>query len=247
MLKRKWKRPLKISFSPRNSLKSKHCHPSMSQILFMILLFITHYNHTPCSSSLFLVTANDSSLPSSTTANTASSKLYSKDTPLNIHEIAELRVRDIKRRLSRQHGYSLTEISKMMDKKELIEALAFEEHKAQMLIDQNNKRRRTKYSIIVALLAVIVVMFWPLFKHVYEVVSVNVVVYTGKIAKSICSLFIMHYISILCEYYFMLTCTYFLLPSNDIPNFEYMQNLFIFLAKIRKSTNSRGVIHIDLF
>ena len=49
---------------------------------------------------------------------------------LNIVEISEMRARDIKRRLARSHGYGPDELSRMIDKKELINALSYEEHKA---------------------------------------------------------------------------------------------------------------------
>ena len=48
---------------------------------------------------------------------------------LNIVEISEMRARDIKRRLARTHGYSPDELSRMIDKKELINVLSYEEHK----------------------------------------------------------------------------------------------------------------------
>lgn len=148
-------------------------------IIHFLLICLLHLSLYPLESSL-LVSAYDS-----TTSTLPSEALYSKSTPLTIDEIAQLRVRDIKRRLSRQHGYSSVEISKMLDKKEMIEALAFEEHKAQAVLDQNKKREFTKNSVIVALVAVAIVMFWPLISHLWEVAHVNFVVYTGKLKKQI--------------------------------------------------------------
>ncbi len=99
---------------------------------------------------------------------------------LTIVEISSMRVRDIRRRLSRQHGYGADEIAVMLDKKELINALAFEEHKAMQKERDRKKRVALRRSIIVALLCVIFVMFKGLFIHAFEVASINFVVYTGE-------------------------------------------------------------------
>ena len=99
---------------------------------------------------------------------------------LSIVDISEMRVRDIRRRLTREHGYGADEIALMLDKKELINALAFEEHKAAQKEKDRKKRVAFRRSIIVALICVIFVMFRDLFVHAYEVASVNFVVYTGK-------------------------------------------------------------------
>ena len=99
---------------------------------------------------------------------------------LSFLDISEMRVRDIKRRLSRQHGYGADEIAMMLDKKELINALAFEEHKAVQKEKDRKKKIALRRSIVMALVCVIVVMFKGLFFHVFEVASVNFVVYTGK-------------------------------------------------------------------
>jgi hypothetical protein len=51
---------------------------------------------------------------------------------LTMKQVLELRVRDIKRRLVRYHGYEADEVIHVLDKKELIQTLlAFEEHKLQ--------------------------------------------------------------------------------------------------------------------
>ena len=104
----------------------------------------------------------------------------SSSNTLSIIEISEMRVRDIKRRLSRDHGYGADEIAMMLDKKELINALAFEEHKVEQKERERKKRVALRRSIIVALICVVLVMFKGLFVHVYEVASVNFVVYTGE-------------------------------------------------------------------
>lgn len=99
---------------------------------------------------------------------------------LSIIEISELRVRDIKRRLARHHGYGADEIAMMLDKKELVNALAFEEHKDVQKEKDRKKRIVLRRSVIVALICVILVMFKDLFVHAFEVASVNFVVYTDK-------------------------------------------------------------------
>ncbi len=104
---------------------------------------------------------------------------------LSMLEITELRVRDIKRRLARYHGYGPEEIAKMLDKKELINALAFEEHRTEQKETERKKRVALRRSIIVALLCVIFVMFRPLFQHAWEVLLVNTEVYTGTFVSII--------------------------------------------------------------
>lgn len=99
---------------------------------------------------------------------------------LNIIQISEMRVRDIKRRLAREHGYSADELARMLDKKDLINTLSYEEHKVYQQESDRRKWRRIKSTIIYTCAAVLIVMFWPLLKHAGEVASVNFVVYTDK-------------------------------------------------------------------
>ena len=99
---------------------------------------------------------------------------------LNMLEISDMRVRDIKRRLSRHHGYGADELSRMLDKRELINALSYEEHKTQQQQEEKTRRILFKRSIIVALLCVLIVICKPLLIQVYDVISVNIVVYTDK-------------------------------------------------------------------
>mmetsp|Transcript_780 Transcript_780/g.1222 ORF Transcript_780/g.1222 Transcript_780/m.1222 type:complete len:373 (-) Transcript_780:304-1422(-) len=104
----------------------------------------------------------------------------SSTTTLSMYEISDMRVRDIKRRLARTHGYSADEIGKMLDKKELIEALSYEEYRVKQAQDNATKRERMKFGIIAALSAISLVLFWPLLSHVFEVAHVNFVVYTDR-------------------------------------------------------------------
>lgn len=99
---------------------------------------------------------------------------------LNIVEISDMRARDIKRRLARKHGYGADELSRMIDKKDLINTLSFEEHKAYLQEVDRRKWIRFKRTVIFTCLAVLIVMFWPLVRHALEVAHVNFVVYTGE-------------------------------------------------------------------
>lgn len=99
---------------------------------------------------------------------------------LSIVEISEMRVRDIKRRLVRGHGYGSDEVAKMIDKKELINALSYEEHRTMQKDAERRKRIAFRRSIIVALVCIIFVMFRPLLVHAWEVLAVNFEVYTDK-------------------------------------------------------------------
>jgi hypothetical protein len=95
-------------------------------------------------------------------------------------EVRDMRARDIKRRLSRSHGFSADEVGRMIDKKELIQALSFEEHKERQKEQEKLKRFLMIRGILVALASVVVVMGWPLWQHIYDVGSVNFVVYTDR-------------------------------------------------------------------
>ncbi|CAB9507696.1 expressed unknown protein [Seminavis robusta] len=99
---------------------------------------------------------------------------------LTVQEIGDMRVRDIKRRLQRTHGYGADEVGRMLDKQELIHALAFEEHKIREKKLDQQKRVLVWRGILAALLSVSVAMCWPLLSHAYEVAAVNFVVYTDR-------------------------------------------------------------------
>jgi hypothetical protein len=99
---------------------------------------------------------------------------------LTMGQVRELRVREIKRLLARTHGYSADELGRMLDKKELIQALSFEEHKEREKEQGKLKRFLVIRGIIGTLIAVVVVMGWPVWKSLYETASVNFVVYTDR-------------------------------------------------------------------
>jgi hypothetical protein len=111
------------------------------------------------------------------------SSIGSSESPpitLSIFEVTDMRARDIKRRLARNHGYGADELAKILDKKELIHALAFEEEKLRLVGEDQVKRALVKQGIIVSVIAVVIALCWPLFHHAYEVAAVNFVVYTDK-------------------------------------------------------------------
>jgi hypothetical protein len=99
---------------------------------------------------------------------------------LSIVEISDMRARDIKRRLARNHGYGAEELARMLDKTELINTLSFEEHKIYQQELDRRKWRNFKTTVIYTCVAVMVVMFWPVIRHAFEVAHVNFVVYTGE-------------------------------------------------------------------
>ncbi|GAX15768.1 hypothetical protein FisN_3Lu211 [Fistulifera solaris] len=99
---------------------------------------------------------------------------------LSLEQVSDMRARDIKRRLARNHGYSAEELARILDKKELIHALAFEEEKIRLKYEDEVKRVLLKRGIITAIILVLVIICWPLLQHAYEVASVNFVVYTDR-------------------------------------------------------------------
>ena len=95
-------------------------------------------------------------------------------------EIGAMRVRDLKWHLTRRHGYGADEVGRILDKKELIEALAFEEEKARLKEQAQVRRIAMQRGIGTAVLAVLVVLCWPLIRHGYEILEINVVVYMDR-------------------------------------------------------------------
>lgn len=83
------------------------------------------------------------------------------DKTLAVDEIKELRVRDLKRRLARSHGYSADELARILDKKDLISALTFEEEKKDRSQEDKAKRILFFRSIITTIIAVVAVLCWP--------------------------------------------------------------------------------------
>ena len=99
---------------------------------------------------------------------------------LTMADVSTMRVRDIKRRLSLNHGYSADELGAILDKKELIQLLAFEEHKIRQTQYDEIKRVLVQRGIITAIVVIVIIACWPVFQHLWDVASVNFVVYTDR-------------------------------------------------------------------
>jgi hypothetical protein len=109
-----------------------------------------------------------------------SGNIFKNSDTLTMGQVSEMRVRDIKRRLARTHGYGADELGRMLDKKELIHALAFEEHKVRQVENAEFQRQLFIQATIATLAAGALLLFWPLLRHVWEVAHVNFVVYTDR-------------------------------------------------------------------
>ena len=101
-------------------------------------------------------------------------------TTLSIQEVSDMRVRDIKRRLSRIHGYSAEELSKILDKKELVQTLAFEEEKVRLQHENSAKRIVVQQGIIATIVTILILLCWPVLMHAFDVAMVNFVVYKDR-------------------------------------------------------------------
>jgi len=99
---------------------------------------------------------------------------------LTREEITLMRVRDLKRHLTRNHGYSQGEVSRILDKKELIETLYYEEEKVRTDKANEVKRNAVLKALLASAVAVLAVFLWPLVRQAVEIASVNFVVYTDK-------------------------------------------------------------------
>jgi hypothetical protein len=99
---------------------------------------------------------------------------------LTLEEVSDMRVRDIKRRLARTHGYAADELATMILKKELVETLAFEEEKVRLRYVEEVQRTLFQQGVVVAVVAVGLVMCWPLIQQGLEIAHVNWVVYTDR-------------------------------------------------------------------
>lgn len=106
--------------------------------------------------------------------------LYKNDADTCVSHPSKLSAILFRRRLAREHGYGADEIAKMLDKKELINALSYEEHRVWQKEEERKKRVALRRSIIVSLICIIFVMFKPLFSHAWEILVVNIEVYSGK-------------------------------------------------------------------
>jgi hypothetical protein len=99
---------------------------------------------------------------------------------LTLNEVSEMRVRDIKWRLARHHGYSAEELGKMIDKKDLIQALAYAEEQSRLLDEAAAKRSFIVQGLWFSFVAMVTVCLWPLIAQAWEVATVNLIVYKDK-------------------------------------------------------------------
>jgi hypothetical protein len=148
----------------------------LSHLLVVALLPWTCYGGWRWSD--LIVGGGTSKGASTNTADTTTAALPA--TWLTMSDVSQMRARDIKRRLSRQHGYGADELSRILDKKELIRTLAFEEYKIQQAHEKNVRSALWTRAILISVLAVAVVYCWPLLSHLWEVAWVNLVVYYDK-------------------------------------------------------------------
>ena len=74
------------------------------------------------------------------------------------------------------HGYGASKLGRILDKKELIEALAIEEHKIRQVRREEFQCQFFVQALIVTLLAGAVILFWPLIQHGWDVAHVNFVI-----------------------------------------------------------------------
>lgn len=95
-------------------------------------------------------------------------------------EISDLRVRDIKRRLARSHGYGADELARMLDKKDLIAALSKEETKLRTKYRKEQQRKLFWRGLFVAIMCVVAIIGWPLWVQLSEVTAVNWQVYYDR-------------------------------------------------------------------
>jgi len=97
-----------------------------------------------------------------------------------MEEVSEMRVRDIKRALTRRHGYSTDEVGRVLDKKELIQTLSFEEHKINQKELETERRDLFWKGLWVTIVVGVITLCWPMIRHLLEVAHVNLVVYTDR-------------------------------------------------------------------
>jgi hypothetical protein len=122
---------------------------------------------------------------SSTIASSASSQhdhtnQIMRNHPLSIHEISQLRVRDVRRRLVRIHGYAPEEIQRILEKKELINTLAYEEEKIRLSNEVEARRIVITQCLFTTFVVIVITICWPLILHAYEVIHVNIIVFLDR-------------------------------------------------------------------
>ena len=194
---RRWRR------SVAKNMRQRYLIPSTPTLF---LLFITQIILSPtinyCNSIIIIPKVEASGIITNLVSSTydrlfpEEDLIFNDETKtLNIVEISEMRARDIKRRLARSHGYGVDELSRMLDKKELINTLSFEEHKAYQKEADRRKWIRFKNTVIYTCAAILIVMFWPLLRQAFEAASVTFVVYTGMLLCMYVVMLVLSYIT----------------------------------------------------
>ena len=102
------------------------------------------------------------------------------DDTLSYEDVSKMRVRDIKRRLARSHGYGPDELAKMIDKQELIHALALEEYKIRSVQREEMMRNLLIRTSLAAIAVAAIIWTWPIWTQLYDMISVNIVVYSDR-------------------------------------------------------------------
>jgi hypothetical protein len=120
-------------------------------------------------------TASTTSPTSSTPAAQESAATF-----LTLAEVSEMRVRDLKWRLARHHGYSAEELGQMIDKKDLIQALAYAEEQSRLGDETEAKRSVIIQGLWFSFVAMVTVCLWPLIAQAWEVALVNMLVYKDR-------------------------------------------------------------------
>jgi hypothetical protein len=99
---------------------------------------------------------------------------------LTLEEIRLMRVRDIRRTLTRNHGYSADEVARMIDKADLIQALTYEEKKRQQRSQDKLYRSQIIKAVVTAILGALMIFCWPLLVQGCQILYINFIVWTDR-------------------------------------------------------------------
>lgn len=95
-------------------------------------------------------------------------------------EYVELRTREIRRRLSVNHGYDPKELAVMIHKPELVHALSREVYKEREKKKSDMNRKRLWHMGGTVVIASLIYFLSPVWMQAYDIISVNYVVYTDR-------------------------------------------------------------------
>jgi hypothetical protein len=151
--------------------------------LFSITLSGRTLSTSPASFSsggVMFVEAGKSTSSSKPKPKKPTSSSSSSNEPVLLSDISEMRPKEIKRQLARKYGYSAETLAQMINKKDLVESLAYELHKDDEIKSKKRKSENLRKTIMVTLAVIVLFTFWPLIQKVIEIFQVNFVVYTGE-------------------------------------------------------------------